>query len=81
MSKPSSSSWFADQPERGQALAAHIAGAPGLQQAATVPLILAFYCILGGQQPLPEFRHELYKQVINRMLRSPGAPPVAPCRT
>ena len=41
--------WFADNPERGQALAAQIAGRPGLQQAATVPLILAFYCILGGQ--------------------------------
>ena len=63
--------WFEGDPERGRALAAQIAARPSLQQAATVPLILAFYCILGGQQPLPEFRHKLYGQVINRMLRGP----------
>jgi hypothetical protein len=63
--------WFAGNPERGQALATQIAARPSLQQAATVPLILAFYCILGGQQPLPEFRHKLYEQVINRMLGGP----------
>jgi hypothetical protein len=71
--------WFADRPEQGEALAAQIARRPSLQQAATVPLILAFYCILGGQQ-LPESRHELYSQVINRMLHAPwrsggGHPP------
>jgi hypothetical protein len=65
--------WFAGRPERGQALAAQIARRPSLQQAATVPLILAFYCILGGQS-LPEFRHKLYEQVINRMLRAPWRP-------
>jgi len=65
--------WFADQPEQGEALAAQIARRPSLQQAATVPLILAFYCILGGQQ-LPESRHELYGQVINRMLHAPWRP-------
>jgi len=59
--------WFADKPERGKALAAQIARRPSLQQAATVPLILAFYCIMGGSQPLPEFRHELYTKVLNRM--------------
>ena len=45
--------WFASQPERGNDLAAHIARRPGLQQAATVPLILAFYCIIGGAGPCP----------------------------
>ena len=65
--------WFADTPERGQALATQIAQRPSLQQAATVPLILAFYCILGGDE-LPEFRHKLYEQVVNRMLRSPWRP-------
>ena len=64
--------WFADNLDRGQALATQISRRPSLQQAATVPLILAFYCILGGgQDQLPEFRHKLYAQVINRMLRSP----------
>ena len=63
--------WFAARPEQGQALTAQIARRSNLQQAATVPLILAFYCILGGGQSLPEFRHELYKKVINRMLHSP----------
>ncbi len=35
--------WFAGQPEQGHDLAAQIARRPGLQQAATVPLMLAFY--------------------------------------
>jgi Domain of unknown function (DUF4062)/NACHT domain len=60
--------WFGDQPERGADLAAQIARRPGLQQAATVPLVLAFYCIVGGREPLPEFRRELYGRVLNRML-------------
>ena len=73
MFEPVIQRWFADQPEYGEALAAQIARRPSLQQAATVPLILAFYCILGGQQ-LPESRHELYSQVINRMLHAPWRP-------
>jgi len=78
--------WFAGQPERGNALTRQIAERPSLQQAATVPLILAFYCILGGAQPLPEFRHKLSEQVVSRMLHAPwrsssGAPPdVGACR-
>jgi hypothetical protein len=62
--------WFAGQPERGNGndLAAQIARRPGLQQAATVPLILAFYCIIGGAGSLPGFRHDLYTKVLNRVL-------------
>ena len=33
-----------------------------------MPLILAFYCIVGGGEPLPEFRRDLYTKVLNRML-------------
>ena len=66
--------WFAGNPERGQDLAAQLAGRPSLRRAATVPLILAFFCILGGERPLPKFRHELYRQVINRMLHAPWRP-------
>ena len=60
--------WFSERPEWGRDLAAQIARRPGLQQAATVPLILALYCIVGGSEPLPEFRPELYDRVLNRML-------------
>ena len=60
--------WFAGQSQRGNDLAAQIARRPGLQQAATVPLVLAFYCIVGGTEPLPEFRRDLYTRVLNRML-------------
>ena len=60
--------WFADDPARGTALAAQIEDRPAVQQAATVPLILGFYCIVGGGQPLPLFRRELYAKVIRRML-------------
>jgi hypothetical protein len=42
----------------------------GLQEAATVPLILAFYCIIGGGGPLPGRRTEVYAKVIERMLTS-----------
>src|SRR5208282_5016807 len=56
--------WFAGREERGNDLAAQIARRPGLQQAATVPLILAFYCIVGGTGPLPEFRRDLYTRVL-----------------
>ena len=60
--------WFAQEPEWGNDLAAQIARRPGLQQAATVPLILAFYCIVGGSEPLPDFRRDLYTRVLKRML-------------
>ncbi len=60
--------WFADRPALGAELAGQIAGRPDLQQAVTVPLILAFCCILSGGDTLPEFRHELLASVINRML-------------
>ena len=33
-----------------------------------MPLILAFYCIVGGGQLLPEFRRDLYVRVLKRML-------------
>ena len=60
--------WFDQRPEWGNDLAAEIADRPGLQQAATVPLILAFYCIVGGGNPLPDFRRDLYTSVLKRML-------------
>ena len=33
-----------------------------------MPLILAFYCIVGGSGPLPEFRRDLYARVLRRVL-------------
>lgn len=33
-----------------------------------MPLLLAFYCIIGGNQRLPDRHADLYKKVINRML-------------
>ena len=60
--------WFAQRPGRGRELSAQIAQRPALQQAATVPLILAFYCIVGGSEPLPEFQRDLIPKVLKRML-------------
>jgi hypothetical protein len=68
--EPFIQAWFAARPEWGADLAAQIARRPDLQQAATVPLILAFYCIVGGTQPLPEFRAQLYAKVLTRLLTS-----------
>ncbi len=33
-----------------------------------MPLILTFFCILGGSKPLPEFRTDLYRTLLRRML-------------
>jgi len=60
--------WFAGRPEWGEDLVAQIARRADLQQAATVPLILAFYCIVGDGTPLPEFPHDLYTKILNRLL-------------
>jgi hypothetical protein len=60
--------WFAERPFWGEDLLAQIVRRPSLQRAATVPLILAFYCIIGGSEPLPDFRHELYAKVLKRLL-------------
>ena len=60
--------WFASDSGRASDLAAQIARRPSLQEAATVPLILAFYCIVGGNQLLPDFRRDLYPRVLRRML-------------
>jgi hypothetical protein len=60
--------WFNAQPEEGRRLAAQIERRPGLQQAATIPLILAFYCILGSREPLPQFRNQLYAKLVRQLL-------------
>jgi hypothetical protein len=60
--------WFAQQPEWGSDLIAQLASRPALQAASTVPLVLAFYCIIGGAVPLPERRSELFSKVVRRML-------------
>ena len=60
--------WFGRQSKPGQHLAEQIAQRLYLQRAATVPLILAFYCIIGGKEPLPERRTVLYPLVTRRML-------------
>jgi hypothetical protein len=60
--------WFSQQPGRSGDLVGQIARRPDLQKAATVPLILAFYCIIGAEQPLPQFRRDLYTRVLRRVL-------------
>jgi hypothetical protein len=60
--------WFAAAPAAGDALIAEIKGRADLQQAATVPLILAFYCIIGAEAPLPNTKHEVYASVLWHLL-------------
>ena len=33
-----------------------------------MPLILAFYCIVGGSEPLPDFRQDLYTRVLKHII-------------
>jgi NACHT domain-containing protein len=60
--------WFSRRPEQGRDLLSQIMQRPALKGPATVPLILAFYCIVADDAPLPVYRHELYARVINRVL-------------
>jgi hypothetical protein len=60
--------WFEQDPVRARLLVRQLASRPDLQQSATVPLLLAFYCIIGGDQALPETRRELYARVLSRLL-------------
>jgi hypothetical protein len=59
--------WFRQRPDHGGRLVAQLAQRPALQPAAQVPLFLAFYCILGGDLPLPARRRDLHAQVIRRI--------------
>jgi hypothetical protein len=63
--------WFGEQRYWAAHLRVQLHDRPNLQQAATVPLILAFYCIIGGGQPLPSRRTDLYEAVIDQMLIGP----------
>jgi hypothetical protein len=60
--------WFSTRPTWAADIKAQLRNRPALRQAATVPLILAFYCIISDGQPLPDRRAELYTKVIRRML-------------
>jgi NACHT domain len=60
--------WFTQRPKLAENLAIQIGRRPDLREAATVPLILTFYCIVGGGEPLPEFRHDLHRKVLSRLL-------------
>jgi hypothetical protein len=66
--EPFIAAWFGTRPDWAADLSAQLRSRPALQHAATVPLILSFYCIVGGGQPLPSRRAELYAKVIRRML-------------
>ena len=61
--------WFGDRPETAERLAVALRHRPDLQQAAAVPLLLAFFCILATDGPLPSRRADLYEKVIQRTLR------------
>ncbi|WP_300603427.1 NACHT domain-containing protein [Trebonia sp.] len=61
-------SWFASDPARGDAVISQIAARQDLQDAASVPLIAAFLCIIGGDAQLPATRHEIYALVTWQLL-------------
>jgi hypothetical protein len=60
--------WFSGRPAWAADIMKQLRDRPALQETATVPLILAFYCIVGGDQPLPGRRTELFARVTRRML-------------
>ena len=60
--------WFTGRPDQAASLIAQLLERPALQQAASVPLILGFYCSIGGDQPLPGRRADLYARLIRYLL-------------
>jgi hypothetical protein len=60
--------WFGGRSSWAESLASQVRDRRVLRQAATVPLILAFFCIVGADQRLPDRRAQLYETVIRRML-------------
>src|SRR5262249_31547353 len=66
--EPFVATWFAAEPVRGADLLAQLARSSRLRQAATIPLILAFYCILGDGPAPPRLRRDLYSRVLGRIL-------------
>lgn len=66
--------WFRGDHERAQALVRELEKRPDLARLATIPLFLTFYCLLAqfsplGSQVLPASRHELFDQLIRRLLQ------------
>lgn len=66
--EPFVATWFAAELVRGADLLAQLARSSRLRQAATIPLILAFYCILADGSALPRLRRDLYSRVLGRIL-------------
>jgi hypothetical protein len=60
--------WFADDEGQARVLIDQIADRPDLQDLVTVPLTLTLLCIMGGNEPLPRFRRELFARAVNRLL-------------
>jgi hypothetical protein len=52
----------------GDALRAHLRVNPELQRSASVPLICAMYCLVGGEGAVPATRRELYAAVLGHLL-------------
>jgi hypothetical protein len=63
--------WFQIEgtPEKANSLTKEIEKRPDLRQSATVPLLLAFYCIAAGSEDnIPQIRSKLYDQVVRQLL-------------
>ena len=68
--EPFVAAWFSGRPDWAANLISQLRDRPAVGKAATVPLILAFYCIVGGDQLLPARQVLLYDKVLHRMLTS-----------
>ena len=68
--EPFIATWFAHAPGRGKALSEEIrrSRSRSLQLSATVPLLLAFYCIAAGEEGIPQTQSQLYDRVVRRLL-------------
>jgi hypothetical protein len=61
--------WHEAKPDSARLLKDALRSSPQMIQAARIPLILAFYCIIADEGELPATRRDLYNQVVRKLLR------------
>ncbi|MDR2114232.1 MAG: hypothetical protein LBO75_03015, partial [Bifidobacteriaceae bacterium] len=64
--------WFEPDAAQAEALLAQVEQRPDLRQMVTVPLLLAFICLIGQSEgDLPASRRDIYDRVVRRLLVEP----------
>lgn len=63
--------WYSESPDVANRLKLELRDRPSLANAATVPVVLAMFCLVATEGKLPEFQRDLYHRVVRRFLLGP----------